>query len=113
MAYRGNVFNQRGCPMVHQIKGKLYAKNQGPDSKEEKVICLWSNFETDRQTLCYAIKRDLLVKQVKDRYIRVHRTLGRLQAKIKDLNQDIRKLLVFLGNYDRQTDRPSDGHEGS
>ena len=27
-----------------QDKGKLYAKNRGPDSRDEKVICLSSNF---------------------------------------------------------------------
>ena len=48
MAYRGAIFNQKGYPMVHLIKGKLYEKNHGPDSRDEKVACL---FETDRQTL--------------------------------------------------------------
>ena len=26
MAYRGAIFNQNVCPMVHQIKGNLYEK---------------------------------------------------------------------------------------
>ena len=51
--------------MVHWIKGKLYAKNQGPDSRDEKVRCLCAIFETDRQTfwlieVLHAIKRDFL-----------------------------------------------------
>ena len=37
VAYRGAVFNQKECPMVHWIKGKLYPKkNKGPDSKDEQ-----------------------------------------------------------------------------
>ena len=40
VAHRGAAFNQKECPMVHWIKGKLYAKNQGPDSRDEKTICL-------------------------------------------------------------------------
>ena len=31
---------RRGFHMVHWIKGKLYAKNPGPDSRDKKVICL-------------------------------------------------------------------------
>ena len=40
MAYRGAIFNQKGCPMVHWFKGEFHAKNQGPDSRDRKV----SNF---------------------------------------------------------------------
>ena len=29
--YRGAICNQNGCPMVHGIIGKLYAKNEVPD----------------------------------------------------------------------------------
>ena len=54
----------------HSIKGMSCGsldskfKNEGPDSRDEKVICLLSNFR-DRQTLwlielLYAIQRDLL-----------------------------------------------------
>ena len=44
------------------MKGKLYTKNQGPDSRDERVLAI---FETERQTLwlieiLYAVKRDLL-----------------------------------------------------
>ena len=39
VAYRVAIFNQKGgCPMVYRIIGKLYAKNQGSDSRDEKVI---------------------------------------------------------------------------
>ena len=56
VAHRGNVCNQRNLlgfigseeDWIKRIKdlnqGKLYAKNQGPDSRNEKVICLLSNF---------------------------------------------------------------------
>ena len=27
--------NQKGCPIVLWIKGKSYAKNQGPDSRDD------------------------------------------------------------------------------
>ena len=29
---------KKGCSMVHWIIGKLYAKNQGPNSKDENGI---------------------------------------------------------------------------
>ena len=35
--------------MAHWIKGELYAKNQGPDSRDEKVICILSNLK-DKHT---------------------------------------------------------------
>ena len=66
VTYRGTIFYQKGCPMVHRISGKLYAKNQGPYSKDEKVISLSSPFQDrDMQTLwlikvMYAIKRNIL-----------------------------------------------------
>ena len=41
--------------MLHWIKGKLYAKNQGPDSRDEKKICLLNNFR-DRQTVIVAYR---------------------------------------------------------
>ena len=47
VGYRGVIFKQKGCPKVNRIKGKLYTRNQGPDSRDKKVICLLSNFETD------------------------------------------------------------------
>ena len=47
VGYRGVISNQKGCPKVNRIKGKLYTRNQGPDSRDKKVICLLSNFETD------------------------------------------------------------------
>ena len=31
MSFKGAIFNQKGCPMVYCINGKLYAENQGPD----------------------------------------------------------------------------------
>ena len=31
------VFNQKGCPVLNLIKGKLYAKKQGPLSRDDKV----------------------------------------------------------------------------
>ena len=40
--------------MVQWIKGKLHAKNQGPDSRAEKVMCILSNFR-DRQTDIVAV----------------------------------------------------------
>ena len=33
---------QKGCSMVHWIIGELYAKNQGPQSKDGKVKSLRS-----------------------------------------------------------------------
>ena len=33
LAYRGAIFIQKGCSIVHWIKEKLYAKNQGLDSR--------------------------------------------------------------------------------
>ena len=39
MAYIGAICNQ--MHMVYWIIGKFYAKNQGPKSKDEKVICLF------------------------------------------------------------------------
>ena len=44
LAYRGAICNQKGCFIVHWIIGKLYAKNKGPNSKDEKVIGLPSPF---------------------------------------------------------------------
>ena len=44
MAYRVAIYS-----MVHWIKGELYAKNQGPDSRDEKVICILSNLK-DKHT---------------------------------------------------------------
>ena len=47
---KGAVFNGMDVgPMVRWIKGKLCAKNQGNDSREQKGLCLLSNFR-DRQT---------------------------------------------------------------
>ena len=37
VAYRGDVCNQKGCPMVHWIIGKLYAKTEVPNSRDEKI----------------------------------------------------------------------------
>ena len=62
------VFNQKGCPMslIGSKESCMHKKKQGPDSRDEKVICLLSNF-LERQTdivayieVLYAIKRDLL-----------------------------------------------------
>ena len=35
VAYRGSIWNRKGCPMVDWIIGKLYAKNHDPKSKDE------------------------------------------------------------------------------
>jgi len=41
-------------PMVHWIKGELYAKNQGSDSRDEKVIWLLCNIrDIQTDTLSY------------------------------------------------------------
>ena len=40
--------------MVQWIKGKLHAKNQGPDSRAEEVMCILRNFR-DRQTDIVAV----------------------------------------------------------
>ena len=37
VAYRGAIFNQKGKPMIHWIKGFFFAKYQGPYSRDEKV----------------------------------------------------------------------------
>ena len=72
LAYRGAIYNLKGCPIVHWITGKyvfnqmgshrfnwiigrLHAKNQGPKSRDKP----------SRQTLwfmegLFAIKRDVL-----------------------------------------------------
>ena len=34
----GDVHNQIGCPLAYWIKGRLYAKNQGPSSRDTKDI---------------------------------------------------------------------------
>ena len=36
MAYRGTICNQKGCPTVHWIKGKLYAKTKVPNMRDEE-----------------------------------------------------------------------------
>ena len=46
MAYRGAIFNQKICPMVHWIKGKLYSKDQGPIQEMRKLEVM-----TDSQTI--------------------------------------------------------------
>ena len=38
VAYRGSIWNRKGCPMVDWIIGNLYAKNHDPKSKDEQVI---------------------------------------------------------------------------
>ena len=40
VAYRGNVYNQKGSPRVHCIIGRLDAKNPEPKSRDKKDICL-------------------------------------------------------------------------
>ena len=42
MADIGAIFNQKECPLVHWIYGKLYANNKGPDSRDETVLSLLS-----------------------------------------------------------------------
>ena len=37
--------------MAHWMKGKLYANNQGPDPRDQKVQAFWTIFETDRPAL--------------------------------------------------------------
>ena len=46
VTFKGAVYILKGCLMVHWIKGK-YVKNQGPDSRDEKVIYLFGQFMTD------------------------------------------------------------------
>ena len=38
VAYRGAICNQKECPMLHWIIGKLHVKHQGPKSRDKKVI---------------------------------------------------------------------------
>ena len=70
--------------MLHWIKGELYAKNQGPDSREKKGISLLSNFRA-RQTDIVAYRGFLF-------------NLGFIGSKedcmpkIKGLNKEIRKI---------------------
>ena len=71
---------KKGCPIVHWIIGKMYAKKkkkQGPDSWDEKVISLWSHFR-DRKTDILACRGYLCDKKG---YPTVHWILGRLHAK--------------------------------
>ena len=38
VAYRSAIFYEKGCPVVHWIKAKLYAKNQSPESGDQKCM---------------------------------------------------------------------------
>ena len=40
VAYRGNICIQEGSPWVNWITWRLHAKNEGPKSRDEKVISL-------------------------------------------------------------------------
>ena len=57
----GAIFNQKECPLVHWIYGKLYANNKGPDSRDS-FKSFEPFIETDRWPIevLYAAKRDLL-----------------------------------------------------
>ena len=44
VAYRGAICNQKGCPMIYL---KVLCTIQGPNSKDENVICLQALFQTD------------------------------------------------------------------
>ena len=49
LTYRGAICNQKGCPMVHWIIVKLYAKTYVPSLRDEKVkrLSLFQNRQTD------------------------------------------------------------------
>ena len=85
----------------------MYAKNHGPDSRDEKVICLSSNFR-DRQADIVAYRGAVFNQKGSPR---VHWTLGRLHAK----NQGHQEILLWEIMTDqpsnRPTDRPTEGHE--
>ena len=71
---------------MNRRKIAMKGKNQGPNSKDEKVITL---FETDIHIVAY---RGNVCNQKGSP--RVHWNIGKLHVKkIKDLNQDIRKFL--------------------
>ena len=72
--------------MVHWIKGKLNAKNHGPDSRYEQVQCLFR----DRQTDIVAYR--LAVCNLKGS-LTVHWVLDKIECKkFKGLDKGIRKL---------------------
>ena len=77
---------------MNRRKIAMKGKNQGPNSKDEKVITL---FETDIHIVAYRIKRDLFG---------VRWIIGRLHAKIRGKNQKIRELSAFTPFPDRLTD---------
>ena len=49
VTYRGAICNQKGFPMVIWSIGKVSAKNQSPNSKNEKVVGIFIHFR-NRQT---------------------------------------------------------------
>ena len=89
MAYRGAKFSQKGCPMVHWIMWKFNAKNQGPDSRDEKKINLLSNFR-DIQTDIIAYRGAICNQK---RSPRLHLFLGTLHAKKQ--GSESRKIQAF------------------
>ena len=44
VAYTCSICNPKGCPMVHRIIGKFYAKSQSSNLKDENIISLQSPF---------------------------------------------------------------------
>ena len=69
MAYRGPICNQKGCPLVHLIIGKLYAKPLVPNSRHEKVISqdkvisylsFFQDVRTSWLEVLYIIERDVI-----------------------------------------------------
>ena len=103
MAYRGAICNQNGCPRAVRIIAKLYAKIQGPNSKDEKVISLLIPFR-NRQTAIVAYGGN--VYNQKDSH-RLHCITGRLHAKKSRDWKVIRldKVIRFLSLFqDRRAD---------
>ena len=69
MAYRGPICNQKGCPLVHWVIGKLYAKPLVPNSRHEKVISqdkvisylsFFQDVRTSWLEVLYIIERDVI-----------------------------------------------------
>ena len=81
MAYRGAIFNNKGCPMV---PGKLYANK----SRDEIVISLLRNLR-DKQTDILAYRGAVCCRMGSPR---VHCILERLHAKNQGINKEMRKI---------------------
>ena len=79
---------------------KVVYKNHGPDSRDEKVICLSSNFR-DRQADIVAYRGAVFNQKGSPR---VHWTLGRLHAK-KSNPSDTKDISLFRKLC--ETDRPT------